>query len=122
MTQRATQAVPRRTPPWPTRAARKPTEPVLLVLDGEGNAEVYAERHVQVHVALRLTTDGGNLGEQAADELLTLTLPPKFRALYFANRLRGAGLCERRTAADELDRRAVLRLLSELRELRESLQ
>jgi hypothetical protein len=93
---------------------------VLLVLNSDGYVELFGPAEVVAHVALRLATDGGNAGEVAADELLTVTLPRPYREIFFPRNLRASGIVERRTAGDELDRRAALATLQDLRDFREA--
>jgi hypothetical protein len=101
------------------RPVPKPRVRVLLVLNSDGFAEVYGPPEVCVHVANRLHTDGGNPADVAADEYLDRTLPRVYRELYYPRNLRASGIVERRTAADELDRRAALAIVADLREIRE---
>jgi hypothetical protein len=95
---------------------------VLVVLNSDGYAEIFGPPEVVAHVALRLATDGGNAAEIAADELLTAMLPKAYRKLYFPRNLRASGIVEKRTAADEIARRAALGILADLRDLKESLE
>jgi len=63
---------------------------VLVLSHADGFLEVFAERHIDVHLA-RVPVAYTLEGEQIADDLLELMLLPRYRDLYRADRLRKTG-------------------------------
>jgi hypothetical protein len=110
--QHGTAVIPTGDRPAP-RAARLP---VLIALHPDGWCEVYGDREqVNVHIGLVLATE-------QPEELLALDyfermLPLRFRDTYTPVNLIASGLCERRTAADELARRTRLDFLAGCRDM-----
>ena len=72
-------------------APGKPREAVLVVLHDDGWIEAYAERHVDVRIITmpHMTTPEG---ERLADEYLGLTLPKRYRDLFWPSNRRAADL------------------------------
>lgn len=93
----------------PTSYHNRPREAVLLVLNPDGWVEAYAERHVDVHIAIRLHVPPE--GEQLADEYLDLTLPRRFRQVYWPGLLRAADTVRTVTPSDVAWREWELELL-----------
>ena len=81
------------------RAPAKPREAVLVVLHHDGWVEVYGEHSIDVHIAVmpRMATPEG---ERLADEYLELTLPKRFRKIYFPGNRRAADMMRKVTPQD----------------------
>lgn len=73
-----------------TPSPRPPRFAVLIVIQGDGHIEAFAERHVDVHVA-RVPVSFSREAEQTAEDVAELLLPPRFRELFRRDRLRAVG-------------------------------
>lgn len=93
------------TVPAPGRPKRTPRAPALLVLHGDGYVELYGDG-LDVLVVHALTVEP--FEEATADEILTDSLPLRFRELHYPAKLLVAAQSERRTPAEELSRRAAV--------------
>ena len=81
------------------QTAPRPGEPVLVVLNADGYVEVYAERHIDVHIATRPDTTSAE-GEQLADEYMELCLPTRYREIYWPINLRATEMIRTITPED----------------------
>jgi len=91
-------------------------EAVLVVLHADGWAEVYADKSVDVHVAVKPFAWNAVMG-QLAEDYLDLTLPRRYQRLYLPVNLRGVGLCEQLMPTDLVKRDRALEALAALKEL-----
>jgi len=87
------------TTPTAYQTSRRQREPVLVVLNADGYVEVYAERHIDVHIATRPDTTSPE-GEQLADEYMELCLPPRYREVYWPRNLRASEMVRTVTPED----------------------
>ena len=111
MSDTRTTTIPRR-----KSAPRPAPVHVLVVAHADGYIEVYAERHVRVHVAHAL--DVMPHAEALADDFLHETLPAKFRELHVASKLRETANIMSRSAMQEADRRHDMETLWAIRDIR----
>lgn len=92
-------------------------QPMLVLLASDGWVEVYGDwEDVTVVVANKLETTAPET-ERLAEDYLDMTLPRKGRAVYSPGNLLAVGQVERRTAADESERRHRVAWLAALREV-----
>jgi len=73
-----------------SRNRRPQRETVLILSYPDGYQEVFAERHVDVHL-VRVPVTNSPEGEQIADDVIEMMLPWRYRSLYRADRLRATG-------------------------------
>ena len=66
---------------------RNPREAVLVVLSSDGFVEAFAERHVDVHMAIRPKMDS-QAGQILAEEYMEWCLPYRYRDLFWPGKLR----------------------------------
>lgn len=78
-------------------------EPVLVVLYADGFVEVFAERHVDVHIAIMPYMSNPE-GEILAEEYLDYCLSQRHRDLYWPNRRRAVEQVRCITPQDLADR------------------
>ena len=67
-----------------------PRQAVLIVEHPDDFVEAFAEKNVDVHVA-RIPQSFSREGERQAEEVMEMMLPPRYRDLYRADRLRKTG-------------------------------
>lgn len=68
---------------------RTPRQPVLIVTHADGYFEVFG-RDIDVHVATMAAMDDV-AGELVADDYLGITLPDRFRKIYFPGLIKTTG-------------------------------
>lgn len=69
----------------------KQREAVLVVLHGDGWIESFADRHVDIHIAImpRMETAEGQI---AAEQFLETNLPHRYKSLYWPGNRRAADM------------------------------
>lgn len=91
-------------------------ESVLIVVRGDGYIEVFAHRHVDVHIVQTPVTHS-QMGERLADLDLDETLPFKYRQIFFPYFLRAAELIRPISADEFAQARYEKKLFREIRTL-----
>lgn len=96
---------------------------VLAVLCSNGTVEVYGDDHVDVHVVQRLHVDDEDaVLANLLDQYHEATIPVVYRRLYWPNKLRALGCCEKVTPEQALDTLWRLSIVRGLRGFREGQQ
>ena len=72
------------------RKQRPPRQAVLIVAHPDNHIEAFAEKNVDIH-ASRIPQSFSREGERQAEEVMQIMLPPRYRDLYRADRLRKTG-------------------------------
>ncbi|QEG34441.1 hypothetical protein [Bythopirellula goksoeyrii] len=73
------------------RTKEKPQRAAVLILShSDGHLEVFAERHIDVHLQ-RVPMADTIPGERLAEEVVEKLLPPRYRQLFWADKLRAVG-------------------------------
>lgn len=73
-----------------TNQQRPPRQAVLIVAHTDNHLEVFAEKNVDVHFA-RVPAAFSVEGEQQVEQIMDWMLPPRYRDLHRADRLRKTG-------------------------------
>lgn len=90
------------------------TRTLILAYPADNYLEVYADRQVDIHVAVPIRMDTP-AGEALADEYLDETLPVRFRDLHDAPHLRAVHTVRAIRPSDEAERLLRVDLIREAR-------
>jgi hypothetical protein len=81
---------------YETPAQKRQREALLIVLHGDGYVQAFSEKHIDVRIAVCPYMESPE-GEILAEEFLELSLPWRYRELYWPGNLRAMGIaCEAR--------------------------
>jgi len=73
-----------------SKTKRPMRQPVLILSHADGHLECFGERHLDVHLA-RVPAAFSTDVELAAEAVVEMLLPPRYRSLYRADLLRKNG-------------------------------
>jgi len=99
-----------------TRSPLSARPAVLIVSHPDGHIEAFGEPNVDIHFA-RVPMSFSRDGEIQAEELMQMTLPPKYQKIYQADRLRKTGTTRPLRPSTIQDSQHVSHLIRKLNEI-----